>query len=85
MLLPFRNGIASGIGSFGLLDALGAGMLGARREGSTTSAPSEMTVLLKRWSEERASAVGVSLATAKRDLRTARAWLASQLRSEPLP
>jgi len=35
--------------------------------------------------EESASAVGVSLATAKRELRVARTWLASQLRSEPLP
>jgi RNA polymerase sigma factor (TIGR02999 family) len=34
--------------------------------------------------EESATAVGVSLATAKRELRSARAWLASELRPEPL-
>jgi len=35
--------------------------------------------------EESALAAGVSLATAKRDLRAARAWLASQLQREPPP
>jgi RNA polymerase sigma factor (TIGR02999 family) len=34
--------------------------------------------------EESAAAIGVSLATAKRELRTARAWLALELRGEPL-
>jgi RNA polymerase sigma factor (TIGR02999 family) len=34
--------------------------------------------------EESAAAIGVSLATAKRELRSARAWLALDLRSEPL-
>jgi len=34
--------------------------------------------------EESASAIGVSLATAKRELRSARAWLALELRGEPL-
>jgi RNA polymerase sigma factor (TIGR02999 family) len=34
--------------------------------------------------EESAAAVGVSLATAKRDLRSARAWLALELGGEPL-
>jgi RNA polymerase sigma factor (TIGR02999 family) len=34
--------------------------------------------------EECASAVGVSLATAKRELRSARAWLALELRGEPV-
>ena len=34
--------------------------------------------------EESASAVGVSLATAKRELRLARAWLALELKGEPL-
>ncbi len=34
--------------------------------------------------EESATAVGVSLATAKRELRSARAWLALELRGEPL-
>lgn len=34
--------------------------------------------------EESASAVGTSLATAKRELRLARAWLALELRGEPL-
>lgn len=34
--------------------------------------------------EESAAALGVSLATAKRDLRAARAWLALELRGEPL-
>ena len=34
--------------------------------------------------EESAAAVGVSLATAKRELRSARAWLALELRGEPL-
>jgi len=34
--------------------------------------------------EESARAVGVSLATAKRELRLARAWLALELRGEPL-
>ena len=34
--------------------------------------------------EESATAVGVSLATAKREVRSARAWLALQLRGEPL-
>jgi len=34
--------------------------------------------------EESASAVGISLATAKRDLRSARAWLALELKGEPL-
>jgi RNA polymerase sigma factor (TIGR02999 family) len=33
--------------------------------------------------EESATAVGVSLATAKRELRSARAWLALELRGEP--
>ena len=35
--------------------------------------------------EESAAATGVSLATAKRELRLARAWLALELRGEPLP
>jgi RNA polymerase sigma factor (TIGR02999 family) len=35
--------------------------------------------------EESAAAVGVSLATAKRELRLARAWLALELKGEPLP
>jgi RNA polymerase sigma factor (TIGR02999 family) len=35
--------------------------------------------------EESASAIGLSLATAKRDLRAARAWLALELKGEPLP
>jgi hypothetical protein len=35
--------------------------------------------------EESAVAVGVSLATAKRELRSARAWLALELGGEPLP
>jgi RNA polymerase sigma factor (TIGR02999 family) len=35
--------------------------------------------------EETAAVLGVSLATAKRDLRSARAWLALELRGEPLP
>jgi RNA polymerase sigma factor (TIGR02999 family) len=34
--------------------------------------------------EESATAVGTSLATAKRQLRSARAWLALELRGEPL-
>jgi RNA polymerase sigma factor (TIGR02999 family) len=34
--------------------------------------------------EETAQALGVSLATAKRELRSARAWLALELRGEPL-
>ncbi len=34
--------------------------------------------------EESATAVSVSLATAKRELRSARAWLALELRGEPL-
>jgi len=34
--------------------------------------------------EESALAIGVSLATAKRELRAARAWLALELRGEPL-
>lgn len=34
--------------------------------------------------EESATALGVSLATAKRELRSARAWLALELRDEPL-
>lgn len=34
--------------------------------------------------EESASAIGVSLATAKRDLRLARAWLARELKDESL-
>ena len=34
--------------------------------------------------EESASAMGLSLATAKRDLRAARAWLALELKGEPL-
>ena len=34
--------------------------------------------------EESAAAVGTSLATAKRELRLARAWLALELRGEPL-
>jgi RNA polymerase sigma factor (TIGR02999 family) len=34
--------------------------------------------------EESASAVGVSLATVKRELRLARAWLALELNGEPL-
>lgn len=34
--------------------------------------------------EESASAIGVSLATAKRELRLARAWLALDLKGEPL-
>jgi RNA polymerase sigma factor (TIGR02999 family) len=35
--------------------------------------------------EESAAATGVSLATAKRELRLARAWLALELKGEPLP
>jgi RNA polymerase sigma factor (TIGR02999 family) len=35
--------------------------------------------------EETAAAIGVSLATAKRELRTARAWLALELTGKPLP
>jgi RNA polymerase sigma factor (TIGR02999 family) len=35
--------------------------------------------------EESAAAMGVSLATAKRELRLARAWLALELTGEPLP
>jgi RNA polymerase sigma factor (TIGR02999 family) len=34
--------------------------------------------------EESAAAIGVSVATAKRDLRSARAWLALELTGEPL-
>jgi RNA polymerase sigma factor (TIGR02999 family) len=34
--------------------------------------------------KESAAAIGVSLATAKRDLRSARAWLALELRGDPL-
>ena len=34
--------------------------------------------------EESAAAMGVSLATAKRDLRSARAWLALELKGQPL-
>ena len=34
--------------------------------------------------EESATAIGVSLATAKRDLRSARAWLALELKGKPL-
>jgi len=34
--------------------------------------------------EESATAAGISLATAKRDLRSARAWLALELNGEPL-
>jgi RNA polymerase sigma factor (TIGR02999 family) len=34
--------------------------------------------------EEAAQAIGVSVATVKRDLRSARAWLALELRGEPL-
>jgi RNA polymerase sigma factor (sigma-70 family) len=34
--------------------------------------------------EESALAIGVSLATAKRELRSARAWLALELKGEPL-
>jgi RNA polymerase sigma factor (TIGR02999 family) len=35
--------------------------------------------------EETAAVLGVSLATVKRELRSARAWLALELRGEPLP
>lgn len=35
--------------------------------------------------EESAAVLGVSLATAKRELRSARAWLALAVRDEPLP
>jgi DNA-directed RNA polymerase specialized sigma24 family protein len=34
--------------------------------------------------EESASAIGVSLATAKRELRSARAWLALDLKGESI-
>jgi RNA polymerase sigma factor (sigma-70 family) len=34
--------------------------------------------------EESATEIGVSLATAKRELRSARAWLALDLKGEPL-
>jgi DNA-directed RNA polymerase specialized sigma24 family protein len=34
--------------------------------------------------EESALAIGVSLATAKRELRSARAWVALELKGEPL-
>jgi RNA polymerase sigma factor (TIGR02999 family) len=34
--------------------------------------------------DESAAAMGVSLATAKRELRSARAWLALELKGEPL-
>lgn len=34
--------------------------------------------------EESATAIGVSLATAKRELRSARAWLALELKGEPI-
>ena len=34
--------------------------------------------------EESAAAVGISLATAKRELRSARAWLALELRGDQL-
>jgi RNA polymerase sigma factor (sigma-70 family) len=34
--------------------------------------------------EESATAIGVSVATAKRELRLARAWLALELEGEPL-
>ena len=34
--------------------------------------------------EESAATMGVSLATAKRELRSARAWLALELKGEPL-
>jgi RNA polymerase sigma factor (TIGR02999 family) len=34
--------------------------------------------------EESAHAIGVSLATAKRELRSARAWLALELKGEPI-
>jgi len=33
--------------------------------------------------EETAAALGISLATVKRELRSARAWLSTQLRAEP--
>ena len=37
------------------------------------------------WSQARlAEALGVSLATVKRELRSARVWLALELRGEPL-
>jgi RNA polymerase sigma factor (TIGR02999 family) len=35
--------------------------------------------------QETAAALGLSLATVKRELRLARAWLATELRAEPLP
>jgi DNA-directed RNA polymerase specialized sigma24 family protein len=34
--------------------------------------------------EETADVLGVSLATVKRDLRSARAWLAAELADDPL-
>lgn len=34
--------------------------------------------------EESAAALGVSLATVKRELRSARAWLALELKGEPI-
>lgn len=52
--------------------------------------PRQATLLQHRYFgglslEESAAAVGVSLATAKRELRSARAWLALELTAVPLP
>lgn len=51
--------------------------------------PRQSTLLEQRYfgglsAEEAAQAMGVSVATVKRDLRSARAWLALELRGDPL-
>lgn len=51
--------------------------------------PRQSTLLEQRYfgglsTEEAAEAMGVSVATVKRDLRSARAWLALELRGDPL-
>jgi RNA polymerase sigma factor (TIGR02999 family) len=51
--------------------------------------PRQSTLLEQRYfgglsTEEAAQALGVSVATVKRDLRSARAWLALELRGDPL-
>jgi RNA polymerase sigma factor (TIGR02999 family) len=55
----------------------------------TTVSPRQSLLLQHRYFgglslEESAAAVGISLATAKRELRSARAWLALELRGESL-
>jgi RNA polymerase sigma factor (TIGR02999 family) len=82
--LPLDEALVMSDGQLDLISELDAALERLERLNPRQSALLEQRYFGGLSLEEAAQATGVSVATVKRDLRSARAWLALELKGEPL-